>query len=459
MTLHKTVAAPQAQASWFTQPAKARQAIALALCCITTAPTVHAFGVGDLISMGVQAGGKLVGAVVDASVDKVKDAMRDPQAEENKKREDERRVAEAMQKALADIEARRDLSPLQREKLCLILKKQHAQLQQFQTFAANAQAQQQARKVAERDQLFTGAGIIGTVGSAALNTPSMMMAQADVLARSPGFRAQNAEAVRQADRLVAAGVPQAQTRTALAQVDAMPNKLALQAGLQGAIQLAHAVSAPGVTAPNPEIGSTPAPVSVQVKNEESAQQLATESVQDAFSPDMGKKLYVEFIGSPAQTKSIREMLTGRGHTLLDAKDDAEVAYLIEGEYVVAETKERQGVDISIGKLLDNPTQTIEPPQRKLMGSVRSGFGMLMLGMAQAQGAQIPAAAMPKEGNGFRQTVLLVTARQPKGGAETRISVFKEIESTALDGAMLSRSANEEMRGQLGLAQVKRADNS
>lgn len=459
MPIHMTVAAPQIRTCARQQAAKALPAIALAIAFVTAAPAVHAFGVGDLISMGVQAGGKLVGAAVDAGVDKVKDAMRDPQAEENKKREEERRVAEAFQKAQADIEARRELSPLQREKACLALHRQYAQLQQFQRFAEQAQAQQQARRVAERDQLFTGAGILGTVGSAAMNTPSMMMAQADVLARSPGFRAQSADAIRQADRMVAAGVPQAQTRMALAQVDATPNKLSTAAGIQAAVQLTQALSTPPATVPGAEIVSTPAPLRPPVTRDEPTPSRAVETTRDAFSPDMGKKLYVEFVGSSTETKAIRTMLTERGHTLLDSKDDADVTYLMEGEYVVAETKEREGVDISVGKLLDNPTLPIEPPQRKLMGSVRSGFGMLMLGMAAAQGAQIPAAAVPKESKGFRQTVLLVTARQPKGAAETRISVLKEVELPALDAATLSRTANEEMRSQLGLVEVKRADNS
>ena len=60
---------------------------------------------------------------------------------------------------------------------------------------------------------------------------------------------------------------------------------------------------------------------------------------DAFSPDLGRKLYVEFVGSPKETQRLRELLAWRGHTIVAGKEEAEVAYLIEGEYVVPETRQ------------------------------------------------------------------------------------------------------------------------
>lgn len=76
-------------------------------------------------------------------------------------------------------------------------------------------------------------------------------------------------------------------------------------------------------------------------------------------------------------------------------------------------------------------------------------------MAIAQGANVPKEAMPKEWTGFSQNVLLVTARQPKGGTETRFSVLKQVESPAMSGASLVKEAGEEMLDRLGIGAQRR----
>lgn len=345
----------------------------LALGIAAPASDAHAFGIGDLVSIGIQAGGKVIGAAVDAGIDKAKDAMRDPEAEAAKKREEERRVAERFQKDQAAIEARQDLSPLQRERLSLMLKKQFEQMQQFKQFVEMAEA----RQTAERDQIFTGAGLLGVVGEAAVNTPSVAVARADAMAHSPIYRAQvraQSEAVfRQADAAVAAGIPQAQSRVVLAQADVLaksgiPQAGSKQADVERGTEVAAAVAGTnnqGTGQPVPQAaGKTGAlPVSENMK---------TGGAPDAFSPDLGKKIYAEFVDSSTQTKKLRDALVARGHVLADKREDADVVYLIEGEYVVPENKQYQGVRVSAGNLLETPDKPIPEPEKKLMGSLGSG---------------------------------------------------------------------------------------
>jgi hypothetical protein len=75
----------------------------------------------------------------------------------------------------------------------------------------------------------------------------------------------------------------------------------------------------------------------------------------------------------------------------------------------------------------------------------------MLGVAAAQGAQVPNGAIPQEGV-YPQESLLVIARQPKGGKETRFHVLKHIESEILDGAGLAKTSRDELYAALGMSE-------
>ncbi|PJF46097.1 MAG: hypothetical protein CUN48_15530, partial [Candidatus Thermofonsia Clade 3 bacterium] len=144
--------------------------IVAALC----ATNAYAFGIGDIVSIGIQAGSKIVGAAVDAGLEKVKESMRDPEAEAREKAEQERKIAEAFQKQVDEIEAKPGLRPIDREKLVLTLRRQQEWAKQIQAFVEQAEARQKA----ERDKIFTASGFLGVVGEAALNTPSMVIARA-----------------------------------------------------------------------------------------------------------------------------------------------------------------------------------------------------------------------------------------------------------------------------------------
>lgn len=420
--------------------------IAVLIGCTVMTQRANAFGVGDLLSIGIQAGGKLVGAAVDVGMDKVKNAMTDPEAEAAKKKAEDQKVAEGFRKSLSEIEARRDLSPLQRERLTMGFKKQYAQMQQLQKFVQAAEASQKAK----RDEIFTGAGLLGVVGEAALNTPSVVMAQADLMSKSPALRADINASIRQADMQTASGLPQAQAQRAIALADTLHKNGLFEAGTKSPIQLTNVAVETKTTIPaTSQVPERPDAVKV-TSTENSSESASPLIAVNAFSPDVGKKVYLEFVGSASQNKVLRDVLLGHGHTLANNRNEADVVYLIEGEFVIAENKQHKGLNLSVGQLLDDPTKPIEKPATKMMGSIGMGLNKLMFAMAQAQGANVPTAALPKEINGFRQQVLLVTARQPKDGAETRFSVVQEVESPVVEGGSLANAAYKEMLDRLGL---------
>lgn len=446
--------------------------LTLAAALGTTA-NAHAF-LGSLVSIGIQAGGELVRAAGGAAVDAVKDSMRDPEAEARKKAENERKLALQMQKQIDEIDARTELRPIDRERLILQLKHMWKQSSEMQAFVERAEEQQKA----ERSQLLTVGGIAGVVGQAALNSTGMVVAQANLATKNPVWRAEqrlNTQAVlRQADMQVAAGVPQAKTRLVLAQADALNDTGAMQAGnravmdnmhelsrLQHAAHEANAVKQatldaaalePGPSdaliappeAPPQAASGTPVEVSGSVALDAQADGRAEpEHEPDAFSPDLGRVVWIEFEGSPTETATLRQLLQARGHTLTDDRDAAEVAYLFQGEFSIPETKLHDGLTVDAGGLLENPSQTVERPSRKTMGAISSGLGRFMLGAA---GAPAPAV----QDGGYTQRALLVIARQPKGGKETRVSVVQRAQGSSIEAARLAKAALQDMYLLLGI---------
>src|SRR5690606_26544438 len=108
------------------------------------------------------------------------------------------------------------------------------------------------------------------------------------------------------------------------------------------------------------------------------------SSKDAFMPDLGRRLYVEFVGSPTETAHLRNRLQAMGHTLAASREEAEVVYLVEGEYAIPETKRYEGVTMNLGELLNAPDKPIPAPEKKLSGTLASGVSKFMLVMASAQ---------------------------------------------------------------------------
>lgn len=429
---------------------------------LAVAAPAHAFGINDLISIGVQAGGEILRAAGGKAVDAVKDSMRDPEAEALEKAEKERQLAEQMQKQIDEIEAKPNLRPIDRERLVLQLKQTWRASKEMQAFVERAEAQQKA----ERDKVLTFGGIAGVVGRAALNTPSMVMAQADLMTKNPLWRAQqrlNNEAVfRAAGAQVAAGIPQAKARIALAQADVLQKTGIQQAGTEAVVKAAEETARQGVRKEDVEkVADVADPVSTEARDAapapqpeaqaalagaarpEAAPDQVAQAPGDAFSPDLGKKLYVEFVDSPSETRKLREMLASRGHALVETREDAEVVYLIEGEFMIPETKLHDGMTKSLGAFLENPAQAIEPPAKKVIGSIGAGLSRFMLAAA---GAQAPE----NQASGYRQSVLLVIARQPKDGKETRVSVVQKAQGETIEASSLAKAAKEALYRDLGI---------
>ena len=174
--------------------------------------------------------------------------------------------------------------------------------------------------------------------------------------------------------------------------------------------------------------------------------------KDAFMPDLGRKIYVEFVGSPSETQFLKNRLQAMGHTLVESREEAEVVYLVEGEYYIPGTKRYEGVTMSLGELLESPEKAIPEPSKKLSGGLAAGVSKLMMLAAAGQGQNIPAGAAPKEGV-YQQETLLVIARQPKDGKETRFSVVKSVESADLLGAKLAAQTRDDIYAALGLSEA------
>lgn len=384
-----------------------KKLIVVSIIGALTVANANAVGLGDLVGIGLQVGGKVVGA----GVDKVSDSMRDPEAEAAKKRAEERQAAEAFKRITDEIETKPGLRPIQREKLILTLKRQKQWAGQMQSLSAQSEAKQRE----ERDKIFTSSGFLGVVGSAAAGV-AMGQATVQLAANDPNALKQIGQARDAANTVSTANA------VSVAIADAQ----------QTGNPSSTAASAPVATT-TLRAGGDPAAVAV---------------TPDAFSLDLGKPIYVEFVGSPSRAEYLKKMLADRGHHVTDSKEQAEVNYLVEGEYWIPETKMHEGFSKDLGNLLENPVE-IPAPEKKLSGSIGRGIGVFMLAAAKANGSDVPDVPARKDGV-YSQRVLLVIARQPKVGKEARYSVLKEVDSGTIDGAVMSKGAVGDMFDTLGL---------
>lgn len=365
----------------------------LAFCLAS--PPIHAELFGDLIGIGMQVGGKLTGAAIDKMTEKSPEEFAKEQAESDRK------MAAQMDRDIASIEAQPNLRPIDRERLILKLKEMYAQNKEGAAFLARVDAQ----KRAERDKLFTAGGLAGVVGTATAN--------------------------------------QAGTHVALKEAELAANDPAAYRNVQNAQQaqsMANTVSAASKTA---EILSQPTeqPASAVVAASHNGE---VTTAGDAFAPDMGKKIWIEFEGAKEQTEHFRKALVDRGHMLAERQEDAEVTYLVQGEYSIPDTGLYNGLIVPVGKILDNPSDEITPPEKKTSGSIKRGLSTFML---VAAGQQVPKEA---QDNRYRQKVLLVFARQPKDGKETRVSVVSSTESEKIEATILAQKSLGDMQGLLGI---------
>lgn len=362
--------------------------------CLISLPA-HAELFGDLIGIGVQVGGKLTGAAIDKMTEKSPEELAQEQAERDSK------MAAQMERDLAAIEAQPNLRPIDRERLVLQYRELYAKNKDFEEFLKRSDAQ----KRAERDKLFTVGGLTGAVGTAAVNQAGTHVAlkEAELAANDPSAykNLQKAQAAQSTANTVSAIK---KTTDILSQPGEQPASAVVAATNNGEI---------------PATG-------------------------DAFAPDLGKKIWIEFDGSSSQTEYFRKLLVDHGHVLAESQDDAEVTYLVQGEYSIPETGLYNSLLVPVGKILENPSEEITPPEKKTSGSIKRGLSTFML---VAAGQQVPKEA---QDNRYRQKVLLVLARQPKDGKETRVSVVSTTASEKIEATVLAQKSLGDMQSLLGI---------
>lgn len=438
-----------------------RMLIVTTALMLANAAPVQAFDVlGTVIGAGVRVGAELGGAVIGKAVDSVKDALRDPEAEAAEQREQDRKMLETIAASQREIEAREGLTPLQRERLSMALMQQYEQVQIFRKRAEEMEALRRA----QRDKLFTLGGVAGLAFDATLSSAPVAMAKADMMVKAGIPQAQGRSTISISGANAAPGNGlgnNPQLRAAVADGAAGAIKSAVNASVGAeSTQQAHVANAvvDGVAGTiNPAAAAPIDPLSRQDQAAEAlgavlpplalpetqggaspaapGQALAPES-GIAFTPDRGRKIHLEFAGSPTLTRKMRAALTQKGFDLVEQPEQAEVRYVIEGEFLVRKTNRHKRLQLDVGALLENPGQPVGHPEEILGAKIG---GMLFGG----------AIGGPKV-SGFQQEVLLVIARQKAGEPESRVAVTKRMRLEKIVAAPLARDAAEELFERLGL---------
>lgn len=407
----------------------------LLVSLLGAAQSALAFGPADVFGMVFDVGRKVGGALVDKAID----ATKDPEVERQKKQkaqdEQERAQIEGFKKAEAEIESHREWTPLQREKTRLKLIATYAQVKAMGNFVQSMQDQQEAARRAENDRILSVGGLASTVAGAALNTSTVQMAQADALVKT--------------------GIPQAQTRQAMAMIDnkGQPTTAGQLQGVANAVAGAQALDTANAAlqaqALPPEM--VDAASAAKASATESANALSSQSAskpaeQDFFSPDLGRKIYVEFVDSERLTHHFRDTLAQRGHQLADSQAAAEVVYRIEGEFEIPENGMHQGVSASAGKLLEHKA-SVQVPEVKVKGSVATFFVKSLMAIVPSKD---PSGVKPEVKLMMAQSALLVASRNAAQAQELRLSVLKKDNSNELKTDAVLASAMDELFAKLGV---------
>lgn len=389
----------------------------------------YAFGLGDVVGAAINAGSKLG----SAAAGKAMDSFRDPEKEEADRKKQEQKTLDAFNRAVDEVEARKDLTPFQREKLVLSLQDSYGQSIHMMRFVAQAEERQRA----DRDQIFTAQGLAGVTIDSVAAMPSATFARAD--------------------SMVKAGAPQRQANDVMSRIDNSGNINSVKQNPIGAVaEGANQAAAQKTVQDNVEKQGTELKAMMdETKKEELPGALQTAPQKPTFfSPDLGRKLFVEFKGSQKLTSQMRDQLAKQGHTIADDPSQADVTYLIEGEYKYRETTRYEGFHLDAGAFYDNPKDP-EPAKEKLSGKIKSSIfsGLLLMSKAQAQmkGQQPSQVNIPNQEKGITQSALLVAARQANGEKEYRISSLQRSEGTDVAAPRLLNAGLADLLEKLGVA--------
>jgi hypothetical protein len=284
----------------------------------------------------------------------------------------------------------------------------------------------------------------GVVGNAAMNTPSAMIARADIAVKTGAPQAESRRAVQGADALMKTGRPQAQSKAAVdaamtggalrPSVDGVQpggtpeDRARVAAGIQGGIaqhqgEIDKAISDVEAAKPK-ELLSEPEPAN-----------LAT--------LDKGRKVYIEFVGGKKLTERLQLAFKGSGHNVVTSAAEAEVVYQFDGEYAVGSENNREGLSERVGAYTDNPRPLEAPKEQSSMKGAVGGFFASMAG--------IPVRR-PSAGT-YKQAVLVVANRR-FNGQDARVSALIKEESGMLEPDMLIKSALQELMTTVGVSEAK-----
>lgn len=403
--------------------------------------SASAVGIGDFISAGINVVGKVGGAAIDK-------AMQDSPEEMEQKRLKAKADQEAkFHEAIAKVEARTDITPLEKEKFTRQISKTFGMAETI----SNLAAQQEMNRREQRDQMFTAGGMAGVVGNAAMNTPSAMMARADIAVKTGAPQAESRRAIAGADALMKTGQPQAQSRAA---VEAAMTGGAVHpsaTGVQpGGTQEDRARVAAGIQG---GIAQHQGDINKAIADVEAAKPktLLTEPEATNLAVlDKGRKVYVEFVGSKKLTEQLQSAFKDNGHTVVASAAEAEVVYQFDGEYVIGHEGSRDNVIERVGAYSDNP-HTIEPPQQAQPSAVKTAVGGFFAAMAG-----IPIKQPSVDAGAYKQAVLVVANRH-FNGQDARVSALAKEESGVVEADMLITNALQELVATVGVSNVKHTE--
>lgn len=386
-----------------------------------------AVGIADFVSAGINVVGKVGGAMIDK-------AMEDSPEEMERKRQKDAVDREAkFNEAIAKIEARQDISPLDKEKLTRQISKTFGMAETF----GNLAAQQEMQRRAQRDQMFTAGGMAGVVGNAALSTPSAVMARADLMVKTGVPQAQSRAAIDGANILMKTGQPQAQSRAAVNAATNTMNGGAVPSQGIGDVQLGgtpenkakvEASLANAMSQHQGEIEKAKA----DIESAKPKELLTVPEAVNLTSLDKGRKVYVEFAGSKRLTERLQLAFKGSGFEVVGSAAEADSVYQFDGEYNVGAEATREGVSLQAGAFVDSP-HPIELTKKG--ASVKNMVGGFILTMG---GRPVP---QQQDSGVYRQAVLFVANRRAEG-KDIRVSVLNKDVSyemrpeAMIDGALL-----------------------
>lgn len=409
--------------------------VLMLVAIVFSANEASAVGIADFVSAGINVVGKVGGAMVDK-------AMEDSPEEMERKRQQEAADREAkFHEAIAKIESRTDITPLDKEKLTRQISRTFGMAETI----SNLSAQQELRRREQRDRILTGGGIVGVVGDAALNTPSAIMARADIAVKTGVPQAQSRRAVEDADALMRTGQPQAQSRAAVeAAMSGGVVRSTVGNGQLGGSAGDKARAAEGVQNAIAQHRGEIEQAMSEVEAAKPKELLSEQELTNLASLDRGRKIYVEFVGGQKLTERLQQAFKSSGHIVVGSSAEADVVYQFDGEYAVSPESNRDGLSERVGAYMDNPHALESPQAQSSMKRAVGGFFASMAGIPVKQ----PSAVTT-----FRQGVLMVANRR-FNGQDARVSASIKEESGMLEPDILIKSVLQDLIKTVGLTEVK-----